>query len=940
MEETALNSALTGDSFLKRSWAKFQELDPRIPVAVILFTYLALGLTVLGFNRSPLQAITTTLTCCTVEVLLTYLFKRKWVFPLSAMITSFSLSFLMNYSHDFFLLFVPIFFAIGSKYIFQFNGKHALNPAMMGISLSLLFSEELLTAAPAYQWNGIGAMSLFVIMLGIIFVIPKVNRVWLVGSFLLVFSLQTALRAWIMKHHLPFETLFLGTLSSPSFFIFTFFMITDPATSPKDRKQQIIVGALLATVDLALHLRQSYYTFFYAALIVGGSRLAINHLKTARKEGFGNYFKSRFITSKYYRQPLVLGILFLAGTTVYSKAINPHLTLNNLNWNFVEIDPASSGLNANKEGDIYAKLDPRVQHIAKWVLSVGDSVSMADFDNDGRQDVFLTNLLKEPFNRYALYRNVGPAKFERVPLPALNTVNEDPAKHGVVSNGIFSDYDNDGDQDLMLTVGFGHSMLLKNLLSESGKAEFKDVTDEVGLNFPTQSISATFADFNQDGLLDLLIMNVWPNDLPDYDKPTPLSLFHLPQPEYDGDNRMFNFMHDSWHMSNNGGENVLLLQTPDHKFEKQDSKKWGIPETRWSLAVGVVDFNNDTWPDFYVANDFGPDDLYYNHEGKYFENIKGTIFGSIGKDTYKGMNVSIADFDRTGNYGVYVSNVHHAFQAEGSLLWMFSPSDKPFYPNIVEAATNKSVLNENRFGWGASATDFDNDGLVDIAQANGMVDDTYDRKSEECPDYWYVNEKVARSPPSIHRYANRWGDIRGYCIYGHEQNRIYLNRGADQKPQFVDVATQVGVTKLTNSRGAASADFENHGRRDLIFTHPFGAATFYVNRLKDGVKPEETNAWVGFELTSLKPGCNRDAVGTQVELIVYKKDQSFFRIVQEVQVVSGFASQNDKRLHFGLGQNVDHVNANIKWCGREPEKLENIKTNAYNKVVLKNESKP
>src|SRR5690606_4998353 len=145
-----------------------------------------------------------------------------------------------------------------------------------------------------------------------------------------------------------------------------------------------------------------------------------------------------------------------------------------------------------------------------------------------------------------------------------------------------------------------------------------------------------------------------------------------------------------------------------------------------------------------------------------FEQIKGKIFGSVGLDTYKGMNVSIADFDRTGWQGVYVSDVHHALQAEGSLLWMFGQSSDPFRPIVTDTATQKGALNEERFGWGAVASDFDNDGWVDLAQANGMVDDTYDKKFEECPDYWYVNEKIARSPPSYHRYADKWGDIRGY----------------------------------------------------------------------------------------------------------------------------------------------------------------------------------
>ena len=279
------------------------DLDPRWPVAIILFSYLVLGLTILGFNRTPMQVLVTSVSTVLLDALLCRTFKGRWNWTLSPLITSFSLCFLLNYSHDFVLLFIPVFFAIGSKYFFQFKGKHFFNPALMGVSLSLLFSQDLVTASPAYQWYGYGGMSMFILLLGLLFVIPKVNRQWLVLSFLITFSLATFLRAMIMRHHLPFETLFFGTLSSPPFLIFSFFMITDPATSPKDKKNQIIVGISLALVDLALHLRQSYYTFFYAALIVGGIRFIYFHFRASSEVGFKEYFLS-FSNIKYLQQPL------------------------------------------------------------------------------------------------------------------------------------------------------------------------------------------------------------------------------------------------------------------------------------------------------------------------------------------------------------------------------------------------------------------------------------------------------------------------------------------------------------------------------------------------------------------------------------------------------------------------------------------------------------
>ena len=117
----------------------YVKMDPRWIIAFILGSYNVLGFTVLGFNRSPLQMLVTSVMACLLELFLCYWVQRKWIFPLSALISSFSLSLLLNYSHSYWILTVPVFFAIGSKYFLTFNGRHFFNPALTGVvMLSLI----------------------------------------------------------------------------------------------------------------------------------------------------------------------------------------------------------------------------------------------------------------------------------------------------------------------------------------------------------------------------------------------------------------------------------------------------------------------------------------------------------------------------------------------------------------------------------------------------------------------------------------------------------------------------------------------------------------------------------------------------------------------------------------------------------------------------------
>ncbi len=553
---------------------------------------------------------------------------------------------------------------------------------------------------------------------------------------------------------------------------------------------------------------------------------------------------------------------------------------------FTPIPAIESGL-VGQMSPVLEEVDERVQHIAKWVLSVGDAVATADVDGDGLLDVFLTQPLKRPEQRGVLYHNEGGLRFKPIPLPELDVLRTDPSTNGLPSCAVFADWDNDGDQDLFVGMGFGKSRWFRN----EGECHFVDVTDELGIADRTTCLSALFVDYDQDADLDLVVGNAMAPYLPDYETPEPLNLFDLPEPQHHGDRRMFHFMHSSWHQAENGGQNLIYRNKGDGGFEKLDAKTMGMPQTHWTLALNAADFDGDGYPDIYAASDFGPDDLYANLGGETFRRRQGKVFNSVGKDTYKGMNCSLADFDRNGHMDVYVSNVHAPLQAEGSLLWMG--------PDWKNEASKRGALNEHRFGWGAGVADLDWNGWMDLVQANGMVDDTPDKKFDEPRDYWYVNSRLATTGPEVHSYADKWGDLRGYSIWGQERNRVLLN----QNGKFRDVALDSGLEETGNSRGVALADFDNDGDADLLITHQFKAPSLFRNDLD-----HEGRSWIGLELRGDGKAVNRDAVNARVEL--HWGDQVH---TAEVLNVTGFSAQGDRRLVFGSGGAEGPVEVKVRW---------------------------
>jgi hypothetical protein len=493
----------------------------------------------------------------------------------------------------------------------------------------------------------------------------------------------------------------------------------------------------------------------------------------------------------------------------------------------------------------------------------------------------------------------------------------------LASGALFVDYDGDGDQDLLVVVSFGSPRLFRNMRAETGALSFEDVTEKAGLDLYSISISANVIDYDRDGRPDIIIGNVLNPYLREYGDSTKLSIFRLPQPAYPGDRRMFAFMHDGWHDANNGGRNVLLHNRGDGTFESVDVAAMGMPETHWTLSIGTGDFNGDGWTDLYLASDFGRDDLYMNEKGRGFRRVHGTMFGDVGMDTYKGMNSSVADYDRDGRLDVYVSNVHHALQAEGSLLWMNHGVDAGGSVRFDDEASRRGALNEDRFGWGAGVGDLQNDGWTDIVQANGMVDDRLDRTYEGCPDYWYVNHKLMQAPRSMHVYADMWGDLRGRCIYPNEARRVYLNRGAGTHPEFVDVAEVVGLVGRDNSRGVALADFDDDGRLDVLIANQHGGPTL----LRNAATAPTSNAWIGLSLVGDGRSCSRDATGSTVAVNLPGQPP----LMREAQRANGLSSAGDPRIHIGLGTFTGDVPVSIRWCGGATKRY-SLASGAYHEV--------
>ncbi|MBY0413646.1 MAG: CRTAC1 family protein, partial [Bdellovibrionales bacterium] len=174
----------------------------------------------------------------------------------------------------------------------------------------------------------------------------------------------------------------------------------------------------------------------------------------------------------------------------------------------------------------------------------------------------------------------------------------------------------------------------------------------------------------------------------------------------------------------------------------------------------------------------------------------------------------------------------------------------------------------------------------------------------------------------------------GTCIHGKEKNRLYINRGMEKRPQFMDAAEFVGMTQVGNWRGMATADFDNDGHMDLISSSLYRDPLVFKN-VPD--KKMESH-WFGLSLESLNAKCNRMAIGSKIFLTISEPKEPTKRktIFVETTLVNGFSAQHDQRVHIGLGKNSIIEELKISWCGKKEmtATYSNVKVDSYNSVVF------
>ncbi len=502
--------------------------------------------------------------------------------------------------------------------------------------------------------------------------------------------------------------------------------------------------------------------------------------------------------------------------------------------------------------------------------TLGSGCAFLDYDRDGWQDILLINGMDWPGHQkqrstLKLYRNNRNGTFSDVTKAA----GLDVELYGMgVAVG---DYNNDGFPDIFVTC-VGQSRLFHN----TGKGTFVDVTKASGLQGRQGfSTSALWFDYDRDGLLDLFVCNYvrWS---PEHDVFCSLDGTHKSYctPEaYRGDT--------CWLFHNRG----------DGTFEDVTASSGIFDSSSKSLGVAMFDYDQDGWPDLLVANDTQPNKLYKNLRNGKFKDVgveAGLAFSTEGK-ARAGMGVDTGDFENSGKTGVAITNFdnemiglyHSARTGSGGA----GPGTGTY--DDIAIASGLGAASRSTLGFGCAFFDANLDGWLDLAVANGHIDETV-------------------------------RNIRGNVGYA-QAPQLFLNQRAGK---FRDVAQEIGGGFATPivGRGLAYGDFDGDGDLDLLITTNNGPAYLYRNDQTAG------NRSIRFQLIGTKS--NRDAIGASVKIFSGGLSQS-----RVVRGGSSYLSQSELPVTFGVGKNEKIERVTIDWPSGKSEEYRDLSTRRAYEIV-------